>query len=62
MLRRQEHCGSIVMLSNDAVPPVGRPNLSQDYLASSAPENWLPLHPDNFDAVAGIDLQLQKAM
>src|SRR5665213_3006020 len=33
MLRRQEYRGSIVMLSNDAAPPVDRPNLSKDYLA-----------------------------
>src|SRR6185369_1953711 len=43
MLRRQAFRGSIVMLSNDAAPPVDRPNLSKDYLAGSAPEDWLPL-------------------
>ncbi len=43
MLRRQEYRGSIVMLSNDAAAPVDRPNLSKDYLAGSAPEDWLPL-------------------
>ena len=48
MLRRQEYRGSIVMLSNDAAPPVDRPNLSKDYLAGSAPEDWLPLRPDEF--------------
>jgi len=59
MLRRQEFRGSIVMLSNDAAPPVDRPNLSKDYLAGSAPEDWLPLRPDNFYAEAGIDLRLK---
>jgi NADPH-dependent 2,4-dienoyl-CoA reductase/sulfur reductase-like enzyme len=58
MLRRQEFRGSIVMLSNDAAPPVDRPNLSKDYLAGSAPEDWLPLRPDDFYAEAGIDLRL----
>jgi NADPH-dependent 2,4-dienoyl-CoA reductase/sulfur reductase-like enzyme/nitrite reductase/ring-hydroxylating ferredoxin subunit len=58
MLRRQEYCGSIVMLSNDAAPPVDRPNLSKDYLAGSAPEDWLPLRPDSFYAEAAIDLRL----
>jgi NADPH-dependent 2,4-dienoyl-CoA reductase/sulfur reductase-like enzyme len=58
MLRRQEYRGSIVMLSNDAAPPVDRPNLSKDYLAGSAPEDWLPLRPDNFYAEAGIELRL----
>src|SRR3954468_6888421 len=58
MLRRQEFSGSIVMLSNDAAPPVDRPNLSKDYLAGSAPEDWLPLRPDDFYQGAHIDLRL----
>ena len=58
MLRRQEFRGSIVMLSNDTAPPVDRPNLSKDYLAGSAPEDWLPLRPDSFYAEADIDLRL----
>jgi NADPH-dependent 2,4-dienoyl-CoA reductase/sulfur reductase-like enzyme/nitrite reductase/ring-hydroxylating ferredoxin subunit len=60
MLRRQEFGGSIVMLSDDAAPPVDRPNLSKDYLAGSAPEDWLPLRPDSFYAEAGIDLRLNS--
>ena len=52
MLRREEFRGSIVMLSDDAAPPVDRPNLSKDYLAGSAPEDWMPLRPDNFYADA----------
>jgi NADPH-dependent 2,4-dienoyl-CoA reductase/sulfur reductase-like enzyme/nitrite reductase/ring-hydroxylating ferredoxin subunit len=59
MLRRQEFQGDIVMLSNDAAPPVDRPNLSKDYLAGSAPEDWLPLRPDSFYAEADIDLRLK---
>jgi NADPH-dependent 2,4-dienoyl-CoA reductase/sulfur reductase-like enzyme/nitrite reductase/ring-hydroxylating ferredoxin subunit len=58
MLRRQEFRGEVVMLSDDAAPPVDRPNLSKDYLAGSAPEDWLPLRPDSFYADAGIDLRL----
>jgi NADPH-dependent 2,4-dienoyl-CoA reductase/sulfur reductase-like enzyme/nitrite reductase/ring-hydroxylating ferredoxin subunit len=60
MLRRQEFRGSIVMLSNDTAPPVDRPNLSKDYLAGSAPEDWLPLRPDSFYADAGIELRLES--
>jgi NADPH-dependent 2,4-dienoyl-CoA reductase/sulfur reductase-like enzyme/nitrite reductase/ring-hydroxylating ferredoxin subunit len=60
MLRRQEFRGSIVMLSNDTAPPVDRPNLSKDYLAGSAPEDWLPLRPDSFYVDAGIDLRLES--
>src|ERR1700761_6492847 len=58
MLRRQEFRGSIVMLSSDAAPPVDRPNLSKDYLAGSAPEEWLPPRPDSHYAEAGTDLRL----
>ncbi len=58
MLRRQDYRGSIVMLSNEAAAPVDRPNLSKDYLAGSAPEEWLPLRPEEFYADAGIDLRL----
>ncbi len=58
MLRRQDYRGSIVMLSQEAGGPVDRPNLSKDYLAGSAPEDWLPLRPDDFYREAKIDLQL----
>ncbi len=58
MLRRQEYRGSIVMLSSEAAEPVDRPNLSKDYLAGSAPEDWLPLRPSDFYKDATIDLRL----
>src|SRR6202050_3927640 len=41
MLRRQDFQGDIVMLSSEAAAPVDRPNLSKDYLAGSAPEDWV---------------------
>jgi NADPH-dependent 2,4-dienoyl-CoA reductase/sulfur reductase-like enzyme/nitrite reductase/ring-hydroxylating ferredoxin subunit len=58
MLRREGFRGEVVMLSGDAAPPVDRPNLSKDYLAGSAPEDWLPLRPDNFYTDANIELRL----
>jgi apoptosis-inducing factor 3 len=58
MLRREQFDGDITMLSSDAAPPVDRPNLSKDYLAGSAPEDWLPLRPDSFYAESHIDLHL----
>jgi NADPH-dependent 2,4-dienoyl-CoA reductase/sulfur reductase-like enzyme/nitrite reductase/ring-hydroxylating ferredoxin subunit len=60
MLRRQQFQGSIVMLSSDAAPPVDRPNLSKDYLAGSAPEDWLPLRGEEFYTEAGIELRLNS--
>jgi NADPH-dependent 2,4-dienoyl-CoA reductase/sulfur reductase-like enzyme len=47
------------MLSDDQAAPVDRPNLSKDYLAGNAPEDWLPLRPDDFYAENDIDLRLQ---
>jgi apoptosis-inducing factor 3 len=58
MLRRQGYQGGLVMLSNDAAPPVDRPNLSKDYLAGNAPEEWLPLRPDSFYSDKGVELRL----
>ncbi len=59
MLRREGFQGSIVMLSDDDAPPVDRPNLSKDYLAGTAPEEWVPLRPDGYYAENGIDLRLK---
>ena len=58
MLRRRAYRGSIVLLSNDGAPPVDRPNLSKDYLAGSAPEDWLPLRPDSFYSENAVELRL----
>ena len=57
-LRRERFQGSIVMLSSEDAAPVDRPNLSKDYLAGSAPEEWVPLRPDRFWSENGIDLRL----
>jgi len=57
-LREEGFQGSLVMLSNDDAPPVDRPNLSKDYLAGSAPEDWVPLRPESFYAEQGIELRL----
>jgi NADPH-dependent 2,4-dienoyl-CoA reductase/sulfur reductase-like enzyme len=57
-LRKEGYQGQLVMLSNDDAPPVDRPNLSKDYLAGNAPEEWVPLRPDSYYADNGIDLRL----
>ena len=58
-LRRQRFQGEIVMLSDDDAPPVDRPNLSKDYLAGNAPEEWIPLRGDDFYAEQNIELRLK---
>src|SRR6266849_7221586 len=57
-LRRERYEGDLVMVSGEEVPPVDRPNLSKDYLAGKAPEEWIPLRPDSFYSENGIDLRL----
>jgi NADPH-dependent 2,4-dienoyl-CoA reductase/sulfur reductase-like enzyme/nitrite reductase/ring-hydroxylating ferredoxin subunit len=59
MLRREQFQGSIVMLSDDQTPPVDRPNLSKDYLAGKAPEEWIPLRGEKFYSKNNIDLRLK---
>ncbi|HTJ89222.1 MAG TPA: FAD-dependent oxidoreductase [Acidocella sp.] len=61
-LRRERYQGSIVMLSNDDTAPVDRPNLSKDYLAGTAQEEWIPLRPDSFYAENGIELHLGETV
>lgn len=48
MLRREGYRGPVTLLDPDRDAPYDRPNLSKDYLAGNAPEDWLPLHPETF--------------
>src|SRR5678815_79779 len=50
MLRRAGFAGSVTLLSADDAAPYDRPNLSKDYLAGNAPEDWIPLRPHGFYA------------
>jgi NADPH-dependent 2,4-dienoyl-CoA reductase/sulfur reductase-like enzyme len=47
------------MLSDDEAAPVDRPNLSKDYLAGTAPAEWIPLRGDDYYKDNGIDLRLK---
>jgi NADPH-dependent 2,4-dienoyl-CoA reductase/sulfur reductase-like enzyme len=57
-LRRAGYTGRIVVLEAGEAPPTDRPNLSKDYLAGSAPEEWIPLRPGSFYADNDIELLL----
>ena len=48
MLRRCGYDGSLTIVDEDPDSPYDRPNLSKDYLAGNAPEEWIPLRPAGF--------------
>jgi len=58
LLRREGFDGSLTLLSADDSVPYDRPNLSKDYLAGTAPEEWIPLRSPEFYAAQRIDLRL----
>ena len=58
MLRREGYQGSITIVSADGDAPVDRPNLSKDYLAGEAKEDWIPLWPPSLYSERRIDLRL----
>ncbi len=55
-LRLRGYLGQIVMIGVDG--PVDRPNLSKDYLAGTAPEEWIPLRGPEWYADKGIEVAL----
>lgn len=57
-LRREGFAGDVVVFGADEAPPVDRPNLSKDYLAGTAPEEWLPLRPPSFFEEQKIEVAL----
>jgi apoptosis-inducing factor 3 len=60
MLRREEYSGPLTMISADNAPPCDRPNLSKDFLAGTAPEEWIPLRPPEWYSERNIDLVLNS--
>jgi NADPH-dependent 2,4-dienoyl-CoA reductase/sulfur reductase-like enzyme/nitrite reductase/ring-hydroxylating ferredoxin subunit len=59
VLRREGYAGPITMISADTASPVDRPNLSKDYLAGTAKEDWIPLRGPEFYAEQRIELLLE---
>jgi nitrite reductase/ring-hydroxylating ferredoxin subunit/thioredoxin reductase len=71
MLRREGYAGTLTMVGADGEVPYDRPNLSKDYLAGSAQEEWIPLRGEDFyrdhsielirnTSVEGIDARSRK--
>ena len=57
-LRQLGYAGTITLVGDEAPGPVDRPNLSKDYLAGTAPEEWLPLRSRKFYDKIGVDLRI----
>ena len=59
-LRRAGYKGQVTLIDAGTDLPYDKPNLSKDYLAGNAPEEWIPLRPADFYAEHNIDLRLGK--
>jgi len=57
-LRREGFQGALTIVSADDSPPCDRPNLSKDFLAGTAPADWIPLRLPEYYAENQIDLRL----
>jgi len=60
MLRREGFTGAITVFSEDSELPYDRPNLSKDYLAGNAPEEWMSLRGEDFYQSKGIAFRLNS--
>ena len=60
-LRREGYAGSITLLGDEEPGPVDRPNLSKDYLAGNAPEEWIPLRDADFYKSIAVNWRLGSA-
>jgi NADPH-dependent 2,4-dienoyl-CoA reductase/sulfur reductase-like enzyme/nitrite reductase/ring-hydroxylating ferredoxin subunit len=59
-LQREGYDGPVTIISADDSAPYDRPNLSKDYLAGTAPDDWLPLRSPDYYADRHIDLILKS--
>jgi 3-phenylpropionate/trans-cinnamate dioxygenase ferredoxin reductase subunit len=59
-LRAEGYAGPVTLVSAEAGVPVDRPNLSKDYLAGNAPEEWIPLRPEEWYAEHDVTLRLGR--
>jgi apoptosis-inducing factor 3 len=56
MLRKSGYTGAIAIIGAEETLPVDRPNLSKDYLAGNAPEEWIPLRTPEFYSEQNIEV------
>jgi NADPH-dependent 2,4-dienoyl-CoA reductase/sulfur reductase-like enzyme/nitrite reductase/ring-hydroxylating ferredoxin subunit len=61
MLRRCGFEGRVTLVDVEPDSPYDRPNLSKDYLAGTAPEEWIPLRPAGFYAEHRIEIVRGRA-
>jgi NADPH-dependent 2,4-dienoyl-CoA reductase/sulfur reductase-like enzyme/nitrite reductase/ring-hydroxylating ferredoxin subunit len=72
-LRGRGYAGPVTLVGDEEPGPVDRPNLSKDYLAGNAPEDWIPLRSRadyeamrvellTGDPAVGIDTAQRKVM
>jgi 3-phenylpropionate/trans-cinnamate dioxygenase ferredoxin reductase subunit len=57
-LRNDGYTGPLTMIGAEPSVPCDRPNLSKDYLAGSAPEEWIPLRSAKFYTEHEIEIRL----
>jgi NADPH-dependent 2,4-dienoyl-CoA reductase/sulfur reductase-like enzyme/nitrite reductase/ring-hydroxylating ferredoxin subunit len=57
-LRREGYANALQLISADDCAPYDRPNLSKDFLAGNAPDEWMPLRGAEFYKDNGIELLL----
>jgi apoptosis-inducing factor 3 len=62
MLRREGYDGPITLIGADEFLPYDRPNLSKDYLAGTAPEEWIPLRSADFYREQKIDIIINTSV
>ncbi len=60
MLRREGYDGPLTMISADDSAPYDRPNLSKDFLAGTASDDWIPLRSPDFYKDRRIELVLDS--
>jgi NADPH-dependent 2,4-dienoyl-CoA reductase/sulfur reductase-like enzyme/nitrite reductase/ring-hydroxylating ferredoxin subunit len=61
-LRNEGYDRDITLISSDDTAPYDRPNLSKDYLAGTAQEEWLPLRAPEFYADNHLKLTLNTSV